>query len=310
MKTKLVFALALGLSACGIDGLNIGKVDKDGNVRSLTPINIPINVVDTSGSFNLAAASAYSMTMTGCVSGYSPTVTEATAGGMPVYRFDQGCIAELRSFTTGGTEYRFDNPNATPFPAAHAVGNTATFTDGTGTLFVGVSVIAQLDDPISGTEPIQYGFSESVAGTGDTITSGTVGASHTITVAGDGAPNVEVQAHGYTGMTAAGEGQFTFAMECQGTYADPACDTIDVTTYQWALVEDTYGGTPTLPDLDAITMSGLFGTSNPAIGTNGGVDSPTLTGPATIHSKPNMLLVIKNGLSYKYMTVQVQVLTP
>ena len=190
MKLKLVVALAFGLTACGFEGLKVGKVTKNENSRTLTPITVPVQLQDLSNGFHLAAATTFAISLEDCVSGFTATADQTTAPGLAVYRFDQGCLAKLTEFETGGVVYRHDNPGAVDFTTWLAA-DTATFTNGAGTQSIGVSVVTQLDSPVSGTEAIAYAFSTAVAGTGDTIADTTVGASHTMTVDGDEAPDVD-----------------------------------------------------------------------------------------------------------------------
>jgi hypothetical protein len=298
----------LALSACGINSLNIEKSRDDGSGQTpLKPITIPVQMLNMSGVFQLADATTFSIVMEGCISGYSTTVDE-TSGGLTAYKFDQGCLAKLKEFEVGGIIYSSSNAGATDFTTWLA-GDSATFTDASGSSSIGVTVGSQLDSPITGTEPISYAFSTALEGVGDNVTEATVGASHTVTVAGDAAPDVEIFSNDFVGMTATGAGQFSFALECQsGAISGNFCAGSDMTAWSWALVEDTFAGTPTLDDLNAMVMDATSGTVNGTINTNGGVDTPVLQGPDQIHLKPNMLFVIKNGASYKYFNVDVSVL--
>lgn len=308
MRGKIVLALTFGLAACGVDTFDIGKISKDENSsRELVPITIPVNMVDVS-SFSLAPATNFEMTMDSCVSGHTATADETT-GSLDVYKFDQGCLAKLTSFTSAGITYDNVSAGAVDFTTWLA-GDTATFSDGTNT--IAVTVVAQLDSPISGTEPITYSFTTAEAGTGDTIADTTVGDSHVITVAGDDAPDVEIISHAFVGMTALGAGQFDFEFECQAAIAGNDCSGQDMTTYEWAL-EDANSfatpGVPSLAELDALTMDATVGAVDGANGTNGGIDAPTLDGPDAMHTNPNMVLIVKSGASYKYFTVDVTVLS-
>ncbi|MDB2447141.1 hypothetical protein N9W79_00805 [bacterium] len=313
MQNNFIFGLLIvGLTSCGIEGIDITKVDKeDGETRALTPINVPVQLTDMSGSLSLAAATTFDISLENCVSGFTATASELTVGGLDVYKFDQSCLAKLQEFETGGTVYRFDNPGAVGFTTWLA-GDNATFTDAGGTLSIGVSVITQLDDPVSGTEAIEYGFSIALAGTGQTIADTTVGASHTMTVGSDDAPDVEIEVGSLTtsfvGMTATGAGQFVFDLECGAAIAGNLCSGVDMTVWEVVLVEDTYGGSPSLTNLNALFPGNAVVTVSGGIGTNGGFTSPTLTGPAAMHTKPNMLLVVKNGLSYKFFDVDITTL--
>ena len=175
----------------------------------------------------------------------------------------------------------FDNPGAVNFTTWLA-GDNATFTNAAGTLSIGVSVISQLDNPVSGTEAITYGFSVALAGTGQTIADTTVGASHVMTVGSDDAPDVEIVsslANSFVNMTATGAGQFVFDLECQSSIAGNNCSGVDdMTTWEVVLVEDTYGGSPSLTNLNALFPGSPIVTVSGGIGTNGGFTTPTLTG--------------------------------
>lgn len=306
-KSFLALAsLSLITGACGIDGLDIGSSSKDsGTDRQLTPITIPVNLMDMSGSLSLAAATSFEMNLDGCVSGFT-AVADETTGALEVYKFDQNCLAKLTQFEVGGVIYTSTNAGAIDFTTWLA-GDTATFTSAGGAQSIGVSVVTQLDNPVSGTEPIEYAFSTALAGSGDTIADTTVGDSHTITVGGDAAPDVEIVANGFVGMTATGAGQFTFDLECQTAIVGNDCTGSDMTAWSFALVQDTYAGSPTVTELNGFTYSGA-GVADGAIGGNGGTATGTLQGPDAMHTNPNMLLVVKNGASYKYFDVDVTVL--
>lgn len=311
-RSTFVAAALFFLTSCGIEGLNIGKVDKnEDSITSRDPITVPIQLSDLSGQFTLAAATTFDISLEGCVSGFTATADETTVGGLQVYKFDQSCVAKLTQFETGGVVYSATNPGAVNFTTWLA-GDTATFTDAGGTQSIGVSVTSQLDDPVSGTEPIEYGFSVALQGTGQSIADTTVGASHTLTVGSDDVPNVEIEATSLTasfvGMTATGAGQFVIDLECGLAIAGNLCDGVDMTTWEVTLVEDTWAGAHTAADMDALFPGSAVVTVDGAIGTNGGFTTPTLQGPDAMHSTPNMLLVVKNGASYKTFDLDVTVL--
>ena len=85
---------------------------------------IPITVSETEQGFNLlGAATAYTMSLDGCASGLTATVTEANAG-LRVYKYDQGCTAKLTQFTYAGNVY---TPKSGAGFTTWADGDTATF---------------------------------------------------------------------------------------------------------------------------------------------------------------------------------------
>lgn len=176
-------------------------------------------------------------------------------------------------------------------------------------------VASQLSSPILVADTVEYEFSIVATGAAQTIAESVVGQSQTMTVGSDPAPDIESATGAsvevtLTNITASGEGQFTIKVECDAALAGNDCSASDITTWQVALVEDTLGGVAnyTSGDLDGLTYAGGV-TVDGAFATNGGMVTPTLTGPATIHSKPNMILSVKNGLSYTIFDIDLTVVT-
>ena len=72
----------------------------------LEMISVPLEVVDQSNSgLNLTSASAFTMSLEGCASGYAVSVTEANAS-INLYKYDEGCLLKLTALAVGGVEYR------------------------------------------------------------------------------------------------------------------------------------------------------------------------------------------------------------
>lgn len=313
LKVLLLTAgIVAGLASCGFEDIEFTKVKKDENSdqNKRKKIQIPIQLLEQNSGFNLAAATGFDVVLEGCVTGLTATADETTVGGLQVYKDDEGCLAKLTQFETGGVTYSASNPRAVDFTTWLA-GDTASFTNGAGTLSIGVVVVTQLDNPISGTEPIEYGFFEVQQGTGQQVPDTVVGASHVLTVGSDGAPDVEIEvgslATSFIGLTATGAGEFVFDLECGSAVSGNDCTGLDMTAWTLALVQDTFAGSPTLAELNALVTAG--GQSvNGAIGANGGITTPTLLGPDAMHLNSEMLLVVKNGSSYKYFEVDVTVL--
>ena len=77
------------------------------------------------------------------------------------------------------------------------------------------------------------------------------------------------------------------------------CASVDMTAWQYALVKDTYSSTPTPADLAALTFDGTGASVDGTIGSfKRWYLSPALNGPDEIHNNPEMILVIKNDISY------------
>jgi hypothetical protein len=300
-KTIMTFAFTIAAIGCGIDLLENDKVET-GEPDELDMISIPLEVVDKS-ALSLTSASAFSMDLTGCASGYSFTATEANAT-VNVYKYDEGCLMKLTSLTVGPTEYTSSNTNAVDFTTWLA-GDAAVFTDASGFYSIAVGVVSQLSDPISGTEAISYSFAMVSSGADETIADTDVGDGHAISVDGHPAPSVTIASVAFSDINSTGAGEFTFSLECETAISTNDCDGVDMTGWEFVLVEDTYSSSPSPSELIGLTYSGVGSAVDSSIGAFGGIISPAMYGPNEIHNNPNMILVIKNDISYKYFNVDV-----
>ena len=325
MKLFATSLLALTLVGCGPDMINPNdsansEQDLDGG-QELVTVSVGVQESDTP-LFSLAAATSFDMSLEGCQSGLAYANILDTNPNIDVYKFDQDCIVKLNQFVYGGVTWV---PTvADPFDS-WAVGDVATFEDNTDpTNTIRVVVAGQLDNPVSGTEAISYTFSEIQAGADETIAKNVVSDAHAISVSGQSAPNFTINAVSFTGITAAGAGQFSFTMACatnvSGTVGgdDLGCEGVDFSAITYKLIEDTYSGTLTIADASALFPTGE---SNITIATHGldiggggtatgGFVTVTLDGPAQMHSKPNMLLVLEaSDTSYQYFNIDVTTLS-
>jgi len=298
-----------------------------GGTVSRQSFRIPMNVEYGALSLLGAPASAYSVSLAGCLSGYTATVSEVNLDGVEVYKDDWNCLAKLTSFTVGGTTYTNANPGAVDFTTWLA-GNTATFASAGGDT-IRVVVVAQLASPITGTEAIVYQFSELLDGDGDKIFSeAEVSDAHLITVEGQEAPLFNIVASTFLGMDdVSGAPEFTFKMECvddpaaatpvsvamtDGAGSNTVCGTNELSTVTYKLVKDTYGSVLTITQAEAI-----FGTAGTSItvpgdqyadsATQEGFNTATLDGPGGLGTagNENMILILKSGASYTYFNVDV-----
>lgn len=307
---------ALLLVSCGLEPSDVKDSDKDnpnGNLNDSDLITVPMTMRDGSNQqLNLAAATAYSMHVEDCASGYTSTTATEASAGLEVYQFDRDCLAKLKQFEFGGITYTSSAGNASDF-STWLAGDTAAFGDGTNS--VSVRVVTQLSNPIVNTDVVEYEFSIVLNGAVQTIAESVVGQSQTMTVGSDEAPNVDSATGAavelaLTSITALGEGVFTIKVECDLAMVGNDCDGVDATAWEAALVEDTLGGVANYSSgfLDGLTYSS-GSTVDGGFETNGGWVSPALTGPATIHSKPNLILAIKNGLSYTIFDIDITVVS-
>ena len=72
-------------------------------------IDIDVQVDEKEQGFNLtASATAYSLTIDSCASGYTTTVDE-NSPTVKAYKFDRDCLAKLTTFTINGITYNPDS---------------------------------------------------------------------------------------------------------------------------------------------------------------------------------------------------------
>ncbi len=278
---------------------------------------IGVNVAEKGASFRLAAATSYTMALEGCASGLAiASITQANPN-VSVYKFDQGCLIKLTSFTING--FTYVPSGSDPF-TSWAAGDIATFeVSGSPSNNYKVVVGGQLNSPITGTEAVSYTFTQVAAGTDESIASSVVGDSHALSVSGDDAVIMDIVGVTMTGMTASGAGQFDLKIECgsavTGSSPNFACGAHTITDLKYRLVEDTFGGTLTAAQAAAlfdgsessIVAGDLLATATPGAA-NGGYTAHVQS-PNQMHAHPNMLYVIKSGASYRYFNVDVTTLS-
>ncbi len=314
----VVVGLAMGLAACGPKLQSVseqdGSADPDASRRETISVGVNLSEKGTS-SLALANASAYSMSLDGCVSGLTVATITQSNPSVDVYKFDQDCLVKLNSFTYGGITYV---PTvADPF-TTWANGDIATFHEAANpTNQLTVVVGTQLNDPITGTEAVSYSFTQLIEGAAENIAKTVVGDSHALSVAGTDAAAMDITGVTMTAMTAGGAGQFTFKVDCltpiTGTSPAYSCGANLMTSLKYILVADTYSGTLTYAQAAA-----LFSGSESSVAagdqfaTAPGGFNAFVTGPNQMHNNPNMLFVIQSGGasgSYKYFNVDVTKLT-
>jgi len=310
----VVVGLAMGLAACGPKLQSVaeqdGSADPDASRRET--VSVGINLAEK--GFALANASAYAMTLDGCASGLTASITQANPS-VDVYKFDRSCLVKLTSFTYGGITYVPSSGD--PF-TTWVAGDIATFQDsGNPSNQLTVVVGSQLSNPISGTEAVSYTFTQLIEGTAETIAKTVVGNAHALSVTGTDAANVDITGVTMTGMTTGGAGEFTFKVDClvalSGAGPNYNCGANDMTTLKYRLVADTFGGTLTYAQAQTLFSgaSSSVAAGDQFTGTPGGFNA-FVTGPNQMHNNPNMLFVIQSGGasgSYKYFNVDVTKLT-
>lgn len=305
-KLSLVFAGALIVS-CGPQGSGSSSNDTVvANGEEFVSISVGMSQ-EGAGVFALADASSFKMSLEGCASGLE--YSDVTSTSLDVYKFDQGCVLKLNSVSIGdGT---FVPSGSDPFETYQA-GDKATFLDGLSGQSIEITVVTQLDSPISGNVGVAYSFTEVASGGSVDPVDGVANpGGQPLSVSGQTAPAYNVSSVSFVGMTENGAGQFTFELECKEPMSAGTCESLAHEDIRYRLIKDTYDGSLSLAQAQAIfdadagaeVANGL----DAADEFNGGFATSRLNGPDQMHNNPNMLLVIEGaGMSYTYYNIDIQ----
>ncbi len=312
-------------SACSSAGepVNEAELEARGTVavvgggvsRARSMTKIPVSFDDSpSGGFGLlAAATAYTIQLSGCLSGYSATVTEANLDGLEVYKDDQGCLAKLTHFAINGKQYY---PTAAdPFMTWQA-GDVARFDEigEPGVVPLYTIVTSTLSNPVVGTDIIKYGLAAIDQGKFHSLLWSKVGASAKIIAGVNPPPSFTVRSVELIGNDlATGAGKFKFVLECTAPIGiTNVCVGVNFADMDYRLVKDVYSDAPSQAQSDTIFSSGGAAITLPgdriapgnSATTNGGFQTVTLTGPVALATSPNMIFMIRSYLaSYQYFNV-------
>ena len=279
---------------------------------------VSYNVNMSQIKFGLLGASAFTMTVDGCASGYSSQVTE-TSPSIVVYKFDENCLAKLTGLTIDTVSYV---PSANDPFDTYIAGDKATFEDANGSgSKIYIQVLNQLDSKIPSTTPshgVDYAFSTIEAGPDQDCTGDCIQNDYSVSVNGVEAPAFDISKFAYVDMTANGAGVFSFKFQCSealvGTDSSATCKGVPLSALKYKLVADTFNGTLAIQDASEIMSSStqsidigeVIAAGSDAEMPFGGFESKLMFGPDKLHENPNMIMVLETqGTSYKYWNVDV-----
>jgi hypothetical protein len=281
-------------------------------------------------SLNLATATEYEIQLTSCASTQAVTIDESKAY-LELYEFDRNCLAKLNRFKLIDKIY---TPKAGSLFDTWIAGDVATFevVGATPPDELRVEVLETIANPVVANGSIHYQFSEIVKGTDQNVAEAAVRESASITVSGQDAPQFTVKNIYFVGVTATGNGEFRFQLECDadltGAAGNRKCVDVRLDSIEMVLVKDTYGGTLDQTDLDAIWVAespkqidmateafspntgapvlphGGFITANTA-----DADVMVMSGNKPVASNRAMVFILKSGPSYTYYTIDVAAIT-
>ena len=296
-----------------------------------TIIQIPLTFGSSTSAFSLADATTFSIQMDSCASGIGTVTVDETSNYLEVYEFDRDCLAKLTTFELNGKTY---TPKALSEFDTWQAGDLAVFeVNGANPVDeLNLEVIATLSSPITNTDIVHYKFSEITDGGDETIGEPTVRESAALTVDGQAAPDFSINQVELVGITAGGVGEFRFQLECNqavtGTGNDITCFDVRLDEIKLAIGVDTYGGTPSVSDLETLytaygdvlinmgTEAFVAGGGTPVLGNGGFITADTadadviyMKTASPIHTNPNMIFVLKADPSYLYFNVDVTTIT-
>jgi hypothetical protein len=271
-------------------------------------IEVPLGLSAPSLSLAGASFADWTITITGCKSGYSTSVTSTAAApktAVGLYKFDQGCVAGLEKFKIDGDEYTKQGGGV----LNAAAGTEATFISGTKTK--SIKVASQLDSPLTASSKAQFSFYEITNGADKPLQDYSQG--HNLGIVGVEAPYFEINAANMTGMTD-GVPTFNIKFECQNAISTTKCPTPNADAQAMAdmtvkVVDDTFSGTPTYANAEgAFATAGVTTTVDATVGTKGGMTASAV-GIGPMYQHRNLIVFIRystaGGASYRYFNVDI-----
>lgn len=295
------------------------------------------------------AADSFVISLTDCASGL--TGTNSSSSSLNVFLDDTDCIAKLISLVFNSQSYVPSGTGSSPF-TTWAVGDNAVFVGADANDLINVKVVSQLSSPIVAADEVTYSFSI-IKSSGSTTT--VVASSQSIdsAVTGRAAPNFSIGAGdaNFIGLVSsgasAGAGLFQFDMTCSsgamtvganvsynsfcptsvagGTIAngDSGVDIGVSNNFSYKFIDDVGAdGVLTITEAQAAFASGdsTVTLSTDILASDTGFATVTLTGPVTIVSNPNLILVLQSKdpnnpsdptfSSFQYFPITVQLFNP
>lgn len=199
----------------------------------------------TKASFFLVGADSYTISLEGCASGYSATLTESNST-FDLYKGDRGCIAKLLDFSYQGQMY---TPKVGSEFDTWAEGDLAVFISGDMSSEFTVSVASQLSNPVLATDTIDYDFfMHGSAGVNIEILRHSYGANG---IVGQSSPDFRLASVEMVDTDGTqGSAKFVFTFECNAPLTNTgdtslvACNGVRLADLDYVLVNDTYSSQP------------------------------------------------------------------
>lgn len=249
-------------------------------------------------TLNSLVVNAFVIDIEECVSGHQASLTE-TQPQASLYAKDKKCLGKLKSFTVDGVTYTPSGLAQDQF-IDYQAGDTAVFHSEDGSAQLDVRVVAQLPADLSSAQgclPITYAFGGIDAGNrGTIIPMGAGAAGH---VVGDAIPPFEITEARLVGKVD-GYGKFQFRLQCFDEITTDTCSDI-IDRLEYVLIDDTTNGILTLHQAaDFFKQATAY---RPAVKSRRWFRTYDLPGPQPLQQTQSMILLLKNGDSYQYFEV-------
>lgn len=307
LNKVLMMMIAVGIVGCGaVSNTSESNSDREAEKDKEVKVSIQVKYKEKQETgFALVSADSYNAEISGCLSGYTKSLTMANSS-VNVQNTDRNCLFKINSLVFHGETF-------TPAGGQDwTTGQSFNVTGGAGTR-LNFKVVSNIATPISGaqTVTVQFGYAEE--GISQTVAAGV---STGISVTGADPIDLEIVALAVTVDSGDGAGLFNFTLECADPVASGACNGVATGTLKAGLALDASGGADlTLDECKTIAAGGSTGTSfaagaNPSY-PNGGLTTGNRKGPATLYAAANdelIMAVSKGGTTdgCKYYRVTIQ----
>lgn len=309
-RNIIASATLLQIVACGGASKSSQTQSSEQGLELSEMIDVKLSF-SSKDALSLASASSFEMSLTGCESGLSYTGITSDNPIIQVYKNDLNCRVELNSFTTSsGTRYVATTSYTANQWQANSILSFNSDVDPIDQL--SVSVASQLSSPVEASDSVSFVYSQASSGGSQTIADESVSSTHNLEVSGQEAPDLTVTATNFNGIVSGGAGDFSFTLECNSALVGSICSQTDLTSMRYRLIKNEVAGELSLseaaayfqdPQAVSSVISGDIHSDN-----NGGFIIDSIEGPGPIHTNGQMILILEANGSYKYFTIDVEIL--
>jgi len=272
---KYIIILATILTACG-EIHPVVPFSSSSEVVEVVNINV---LVRPSGgglagdgqdadALGLVSASAFNVSLTGCSSGYTATVTQANTT-LTAYIHDRNCLVKLNSFTANSVAY---TPSTTHPFTTWQPGDYTYFQDASSNLIF-VTIVSTLSSPVLSTNTVVMNFGGGpTAGTTKNVltdSESSLGGNHVDSGAYN-SPTYQLKVASLSSISGTNIAGLTITLACTTLMSSNKCNSVTLPSGD-ASFTVTYGFTPAISLTQTYTTTQL---NNVTLSTTGSVLAP------------------------------------